>query len=72
MIEWYKNNRENYLKKTFEQKMKKPGLKFNPILVLISAFEQLDSTIIMSYPGPGSWKAPISVNSGLIANRRIV
>ena len=72
MIEWYKNNRENYLKKTFEQKIKKPGLKFNPILVLISAFEQLDPTIIMLYPGPGSWKAPISVNSRLIANRRIV
>lgn len=52
--------------------MKKPGLKFNPILALISASEQLDPTIIMLYPGLGSWKALISVNSGLIANRRIV
>lgn len=42
MIEWYKNNRE---KKTFEQKIKKPGLKLNPVLALMSAFEQLDPTI---------------------------
>lgn len=69
MIEWYKNNRE---KKTFEQKIKKPGLKLNPVLALMSAFEQLDPTIIIIYPGPYSWKAPISVNPGLTADRRIV
>lgn len=59
-------------KKTFEQKIKKPGLKLNPVLALMSGFEQLDPTIIMIYPGPGSWKAPISVNPGLTADRRIV
>lgn len=59
-------------KKTFEQKIKKLGLKLNPVLALMSGFEQLDPTIIMIYPGPGSWKAPISVNPGLTADRRIV
>lgn len=59
-------------KTTFEQKIKKPGLKLNPVLALMSGFEQLDPTIIMIYPGPGSWKAPISVNPGLTADRRIV
>lgn len=59
-------------KKTFEPKIKKPGLKLNPVLALMSAFEQLDPTIIIIYPGPYSWKAPISVNPGLTADRRIV
>lgn len=69
MIEWYKNNRE---KKNFWTKDKETRLKLNPVLALMSAFEQLDPTIIMIYPGPGSWKAPISVNPGLTADRRIV
>jgi len=35
LIECSKNNRENYPGKSFEQKKKKPRLKFNPGLVLI-------------------------------------
>ena len=36
MIAYSKKNRENDLRKYFEQKKKTPGVKFNPGLALIS------------------------------------